>query len=58
MMSEAQKQFEQRIERLREEQAYIRPGWHVPVRTVRTHRLSFRLSLREWLMYPLFIARV
>lgn len=53
-----QKRFEARIARLREERNYIRPGWHVRVRTVRTERHSWRLSLKEWLMYPLFIARV
>ena len=57
-MSDLQKQFERRIQRLREEQSYIRPGWHVRVRTVRTERHGFRLSLKEWLMYPLFTARV
>ena len=57
-MSDPQKQFEIRIQRLREERSYIRPGWHVRVRTVRTERRSFSLSLKEWLMYPLFTARV
>ncbi len=58
MTSDPQKQFEIRIERLREERSYLRAGWHVPVRIVRTRRLSLRLCLKEWLMYPLFIARV
>jgi hypothetical protein len=58
MMSTPQKQFEERLARLREEQSYIRPGWHVRVRTVWTERHSLRLSLKEWLMYPLFTARV
>jgi hypothetical protein len=58
MMSDPQKQFETRITRLREERFYIRAGWHVPVRLVRTRRFSLRLCLKEWLMYPLFIARV
>ena len=55
-MSDPQKRFEERLARLREEQSYIRPGWHVRVRTVRTE--PYRLSLKEWLMYPLFTARV
>jgi hypothetical protein len=57
-MSDPQKQFEERLARLRKEQSYIRPGWHVRVRTVRTERHSLSLSLKEWLMYPLFSARV
>ena len=57
-MSDPQKRFETRLARLREERSYIRPGWHVRVRTVRTQRLNLRLSLKEWLMYPLFTARV
>jgi hypothetical protein len=58
MMSDLQKQFEARLARLREERSYIRPGWHVRVRTVRTERTRLSLSLKEWLMYPLFSARV
>jgi hypothetical protein len=57
-MSASQKQFEARIQRLREERSYILPGWRVPVRTVRTRQHTLRLCLKEWLMYPLFIARV
>ena len=56
--SDPQKKFEERLTRLREEQSYIRPGWHVRVRTVRTQPCRWRLSLKEWLMYPLFTARV
>jgi len=52
------RQFEARIERLREERSYSRPGWRVPVRMVRIERQNLRLYLKEWLMYPLFIARV
>ena len=58
MMTDPQKQLEARIQRLREEQSYIRPGWRVQVRTVLTERRRFSLSLKEWLMYPLFTARV
>jgi hypothetical protein len=57
-MNDPQKRLEARLARLREEQSYIRPGWHVRVRTVWTERRSFSLSLKEWLMYPLFSARV
>jgi hypothetical protein len=57
-MNDPKTLFDLRIERLREEQSYIRPGWHVPVRTVRIERLNLRLYLKEWLMYPLFTARV
>jgi len=56
--SDPQKRFEARLERLREEQSYLRPGWHVRVRTVETVRQSWSLSLKEWLMYPLFTPRV
>ncbi len=55
MMSQAQEQFDRRIERLREERSYTRPGWRVPVRTIRTERQSLRLCLKEWLMYPLVV---
>jgi hypothetical protein len=49
-----------RIRRLEEERLYSRPGWRVPVRTVRIARSpwNWRLSLKEWLMYPLINARV
>jgi hypothetical protein len=57
-MNDPQKQFEARLARLREERSYIRPGWHVRVRTARTEPFNLRLSLKEWLMYPLFTARV
>ena len=52
------KQFELRIARLDEERLYSRPGWRVPIRKARTESFSWSLSLKEWLMYPLFIARV
>jgi len=58
MMSDPKKQFEARVQRLREERSYIQPGWRVPVRVVRTEPLKLRLCLKEWLMYPLFSARV
>jgi hypothetical protein len=48
-------QFNARIRRLEEERLYCRPGWRVPVRTVRLagFRWNWRLFLKEWLMYPL-----
>ena len=48
-----------RIRRLEQERLYCRPGWRVPIRRVRVAgRPSLRLLLKEWLMHPLFIARV
>jgi hypothetical protein len=58
MTSNPKEQFEARVKRLQEERSYSQPGWHVPVRQVRTERLTLRLCLKEWLMYPLFSARV
>ena len=58
MMSDLQKQFDARIQRLHEERLYTRPGWHVRVRKVQIEPQRLNLSLKEWLMYPLFIARV
>ena len=59
-MSDPRQQFDRRIQRLSEERSYTRPGWHIPVRKVRIKqkREPFGLSLKEWLMYPLFTARV
>lgn len=47
------RQFEDRIERLNLEREYARPGWRVRIRRVTVPGISFRLSLKSWLMYPL-----
>jgi len=51
-------EFSSRIRRLETERLYSREGFRVPLRVVRVPVARTRLSLKEWLLYPLFIARV
>jgi len=45
MMNDPQKQFEVRMDRLREQRSYALPGWRVPIRTVYIERPSLRSVL-------------